>query len=168
MTFKEQNSIHSSALFRKVSFILQHVCICNCTAIFFKNWTAKSTVLCLVSQSCPTLCDPTDCSPPGSSVHGDSPGKNTGVGCHAIFLTSQPRGWASVFSIAGRFFTNRATRVAHQEYHKQKQIQTGHPYLNTVGNIQLSLFLHFITMKWLFSFHLPTLKVLCDYIRTLI
>ena len=32
-----------------------------------------------------------DCSPPGSSVHGDSPGKYTGVGCHAllqgIFLT---------------------------------------------------------------------------------
>ena len=26
-----------------------------------------------------------DCSPPGSSVHGDSPGKNTGVGCHALF-----------------------------------------------------------------------------------
>ena len=47
--------------------------------------------LCLVTQSCPTLCDPVDCSPPGSSVHGDSPGKNTGVGCHAllqgIFLT---------------------------------------------------------------------------------
>ena len=25
-----------------------------------------------------------DCSPPGSSVHGDSPGKNTGVGCRAL------------------------------------------------------------------------------------
>ena len=24
------------------------------------------------------------CSPPGSSVHGDSPGKNTGVGCHVL------------------------------------------------------------------------------------
>ena len=24
----------------------------------------------LVTQSCPTLCDPMDCSPPGSSVHG--------------------------------------------------------------------------------------------------
>ena len=36
----------------------------------------------LVAQSCPTLCYPMDCSPPGSSVHGDSPGKNTGVGCH--------------------------------------------------------------------------------------
>ena len=30
-------------------------------------------------QSCPTLCYPIDCSPPGSSVHGGSPGKNTGV-----------------------------------------------------------------------------------------
>ena len=47
--------------------------------------------LCLVAWSCPTLCNPMDCSPPGSSVHGDSQGKNTGVGCHAllkgIFLT---------------------------------------------------------------------------------
>ena len=32
--------------------------------------------LCLVSQLCPTLCNPVDCSLPGSSVHGDSPGKN--------------------------------------------------------------------------------------------
>ena len=42
-------------------------------------------VLCLVAQSCPTLCNPMDCSPPGSSVHGDSPGKNTGVDCHTLF-----------------------------------------------------------------------------------
>ena len=40
--------------------------------------------LCLVTQSCPTLCDPVDCSPPGSCVHRDSPGKNIGVGCHAL------------------------------------------------------------------------------------
>ena len=33
---------------------------------------------------CPTLCNPTDCSPPGSSAHGDSPGKNIGVGCRAL------------------------------------------------------------------------------------
>ena len=38
----------------------------------------------LVIQSCPTLCNPMDCSLPGSSVHGDSPGKNTGVGCDAL------------------------------------------------------------------------------------
>ena len=35
-------------------------------------------------QSCPTLWDPMDCSPPGSSVHGFSPGKNTGACCHAL------------------------------------------------------------------------------------
>ena len=33
-------------------------------------------------QSCPTLCDPIDGSPPGSPHPWDSPGKNTGVGCH--------------------------------------------------------------------------------------
>ena len=34
-------------------------------------------------QSCPTLCDPIDSSPPGSHPW-DSPGKNTGVGCHFL------------------------------------------------------------------------------------
>ena len=29
------------------------------------------------------LCDPMDCSPPSSSIHEDSSGKNAGVGCHA-------------------------------------------------------------------------------------
>ena len=40
--------------------------------------------LCLVTWSCLTLCDPVDCSLPGYSVHGDSSGKNPGVGCHAL------------------------------------------------------------------------------------
>ena len=48
------------------------------------------TVLCFLF-SCVWLCDPMDCSPPGSSVHGDPPVKNTGVGCdvllQGIFLT---------------------------------------------------------------------------------
>ena len=38
----------------------------------------------LVTQSCLTLCDPVDCHPPGSSVHGDSPGKNIGMGGHSL------------------------------------------------------------------------------------
>ena len=46
--------------------------------------TYVTCAVCLVTQLCPTLCDPMDCSPPGSSVHGDSPGKNTGVGYHAL------------------------------------------------------------------------------------
>ena len=34
----------------------------------------------LAAESCLTLCDPMDCSPPGSSVHADSPGRNTRAG----------------------------------------------------------------------------------------
>ena len=41
-------------------------------------------VLCLVAQLCLTLYDPMEYSPPGSSVYGDSLGKNAGVGCHAL------------------------------------------------------------------------------------
>ena len=40
--------------------------------------------LCLIAQWCLTLCNPMDCSPPGSSVHGDSPRKKTGVSFHAL------------------------------------------------------------------------------------
>ena len=46
--------------------------------------TTPKFVCVLVTQSSPTLCDPIDCSPSASSALGDSPGKNTGVGCHAL------------------------------------------------------------------------------------
>ena len=54
--------------------------------IFYSADTLRiqSPGMCLVAQLCPTLCHPMDCSPPGSSVHGEPPGKNTGVGCHAL------------------------------------------------------------------------------------
>ena len=38
----------------------------------------------LVILSCPTLFDPMDCSPPGSSVHEISQARNTGVSCHFL------------------------------------------------------------------------------------
>ena len=54
-----------------------------------------SRFVCLVAQSCLTLCSPMDCSPPGSSVHGDSPDKNTGVGCHALLQGIFPIQWSN-------------------------------------------------------------------------
>ena len=66
------------------------------TNIFYVPFLAllffiELAVLCWAAQSCQTLCNPMDCSLPDSSVHGNSPGKNTGVGCHdllqGIFLT---------------------------------------------------------------------------------
>ena len=45
-------------------------------------------------------------SPSGSSVNEDSPGKNTGVGCHTSSRASfQPRDWTQVSCVAGGFFT---------------------------------------------------------------
>ena len=68
-------------------------------------------------QSCLTLCDPMDYNPPGSSVHGDSPGKNTGVGCHALLQRIFPtQGWNSWLlhpALAGRFFTTSTTWETH-------------------------------------------------------
>ena len=53
-------------------------------------------------------------SPPDSSVHGDSPGKNSGVGCHSIlqgiFSTQELN---QISCIACRFFARWATREAH-------------------------------------------------------
>ena len=53
--------------------------------------TALKHTYCVHAKLCLTLCNTIDCSPPGSSLHGHSPGENTGVNCHAllqgIFLT---------------------------------------------------------------------------------
>ena len=43
-------------------------------------------------QSCPTLCDPTDGSPPA----WDSPGKNTGVGCHVLLQSMKVKSESEV------------------------------------------------------------------------
>ena len=57
-----------------------------------------------------TLCNPMDCSLPGSSVHGDSPGKNTGVSCHFLLKGILPRAQICVSCLAGRFFTAEPPR----------------------------------------------------------
>ena len=50
--------------------------------------------MCVLTRSIVSdFCDPINCSPPGSSVHGGSPGKDMGLGCHFllqwIFLTQE-------------------------------------------------------------------------------
>ena len=61
------------------------VCVCVCVCVCY---------VC-VTQSCPTLCNHMDYSPPGSSVHGISFSRGS----------SQPRGQTWVSYIGGRFFT---------------------------------------------------------------
>ena len=71
-------------------------------------------VQCLVAQSCPSLYDLMYYSPPGSSVHGDSPGKNNGVGFHALLQGISPtQGSNPVSRIAGEFFKVWASKEGH-------------------------------------------------------
>ena len=57
---------------------------------FFSNIFLSACVCAKLLQSCLTLCNPMDSSPLGFSVHGNSPGKNIGVGCHALLQVFFP------------------------------------------------------------------------------
>ena len=55
---------------------------------------------CLLTQSCPTLCDPMDCSPPASSVHGILQARTLEwVAMPSSRGSSQRRDWTQVFRI---------------------------------------------------------------------
>ena len=59
-------------------------------------------------QSCLTPCDPMDCSPPGSSVHGILQTRILEwVAMPSSRGSSQPRDWTQVSCIAGGFVVNR-------------------------------------------------------------
>ena len=62
-------------------------------------------MLCLAFQLCQTLCDPVDCSLPGSSVHGILQARILEwVAVLSSRGSSQPRDWSQVSHIAGGFF----------------------------------------------------------------
>ena len=80
-------------------------------------------------QSCPTVCDPMDCSPPGSSVHGDSPRRVlewvATPSSGGVFLTQgfNPR-LLCLLHWAGKFFTTSATWEAQYIHTFSKNMQT--------------------------------------------
>ena len=89
--------LNLSILVPRVVPYVTHTCIlCSSQGVVW-GWHSAHSPFCmpkvnvLVAQSCLTLSDPMESSLPGSSVHGDSLGKNTGVNSHSllqgIFLT---------------------------------------------------------------------------------
>ena len=56
------------------------LCVCVCVCV----------CACAVTQSYLIFGNAMDCSPRGSSVHGNFPGKNTGVGCYFLLQGSNP------------------------------------------------------------------------------
>ena len=74
-------------------------------------------VLCLVTQSCLTLCDPMDCSSPGSSVHGILQARILEWVAYPFSRrSSQPKNQTGVSCTAGGFFISWATRNPHSSY----------------------------------------------------
>ena len=63
------------------------VVIQNCMQHHWPFYYSVPLYVCMSAkslQSCPTLCNPMDCKPTRLLCSWDSPGKNTGVGCHAL------------------------------------------------------------------------------------
>ena len=74
-------------------------------------WLKTHSCLCSVTQSCLTLCDPLDCSPPDSSVHGISQARRLEwVAISFLRGSSSLRNLTHVSCIAGRFFTAECPR----------------------------------------------------------
>ena len=81
-------------------------------------FTKSELCICAKSlQSCLTLWDAMDCSPPGSFVHGDSPGKNTGVSCPALLQ--------GVFPIQGSNLISYVSYIGRLTlYHSVQSVQS--------------------------------------------
>ena len=65
------------------------VCVCVCVMVEYYSAIKESEILPFeseseVTQSCPTLWDPMDCSPPGFSVHGIFQARVLELGCHFL------------------------------------------------------------------------------------
>ena len=95
------------------------------------GFISESTCVCvLVAQSCPTLCNPMDCSPSGSSVHRIlQAGVLEWVPISFSRRPSRPRDQTQVSSMVGRCFTIGATKevpvVTHFLYLGSKIIVDG-------------------------------------------
>ena len=95
-------------------------------------------VLCLVTQSCPTLCDPMDCGLPGSSVHGILQARILEWDVMSSSRwSSQPRDWTQLSHITGRFFTILATRET--DFHVQ---------IHTMNSKKLGVGLDALYVRW--------------------
>ena len=120
LTQIQGEGIYTPLLHGRAENLWQHLI---CHSIFFDHWLftflpyAKTPSLSLkwseVAQSCPTLCDPVDCSLPGSSVHGILQARILEwVTISFSRGSSRPGDWTRVSRIGGRCFNLWATREA--------------------------------------------------------
>ena len=124
------------------------------TELYKKNLLC---VLILLAQSCLTLCNPTDCSLPGSSIHGIFQARILEwVAVSFSMGSSQPRDWTQVSHIAGWFFTVWTTSKA-PNFAKRSQIQGILCWMDKGKHKTAKLVWRFKMLKY-FSYFLSFLK----------
>ena len=107
------NNPTSQGVQKRKNYLMYSKCSTNNGYSYFNILTdpVKVKVKVLVAQLCPTLCNPMDCSAPGSSVHGIlQAGILEWVDILFSRGSSQPGDQIQVSWIAGRLFTIWATR----------------------------------------------------------
>ena len=110
LTFLVLLHIKSCHLWTEIILRLNVIPIKISTVIFFFFFINREKES-EVTQSCPTLCNPMDCSLPGSSVHGIF--QSRVLEWVAVFFSrgsSQPSDWTWLSHIVGRHFSVWATR----------------------------------------------------------
>ena len=111
----------------------------------FLDKSVNLCALCFITQLCPTLCDPKDCSLPGTSVHWDSPDRNTRVGCHALLklLIYHP----SQQGVDHIFIIIKATIISCSRYSNHRYQY--HPHRESQNIEILSDTTYFVAEPWL-------------------
>ena len=112
------NSLHKENILKNTFFdqkVLQEE-LCTSVSSCISLWSVEV----LVTQSCPTLCDPMDCNLPGSSVHGILQARTLEwVAIPFSRGSFQPKDWTQVSCIAGRFFTIWAREAQYEVWEGQ-------------------------------------------------
>ena len=119
--FVSSLSLKSHYLYSFWTYYLQNIVIFfNLLCILCMRACTHAKLL----QLCPTLCDPMDCSPPGSSVHGIFQARTLEwVAISSSRGSSQPRDQTTSLAspaLAGRFFTTWATWELYSNFKKSK------------------------------------------------
>ena len=105
----------------------------SATCIYiFLPFRISFVVDCAQLPSCLRLCDPMDFSLPGSSARGDSPGKNTGKGCHALLQGIFPTQGSNPSILQCRWIPSR---LSHQgSFLKGAQTEAQNSTLSPLGS----------------------------------
>ena len=111
----KEREVHPGAGYKSVQFMVipseyEKLPTCMCLGWFLWNMRSGSFVYAWsVTKSCPTLCDPMDCSPPGSSVHEISHARTLewlAISCSGDLPARGIETMSLAFpSLAGKFFT---------------------------------------------------------------